>query len=299
MDLNTFLLKHVEDADLVCVLESIFKSIERISSNIDITKKKTENINDSGDQQLEMDVLADVIVHDSLLTCSKVAILASEERADEVTLNGDKFSVAYDPLDGSSLVDANLAIGSIFGVFPGTYLVGRTPKDMVASLFGVYGPRTSVVFTAGKGVFEFVLTENGFELVREDINIESDGKYYAPGNLRAYNSNPTYKRLVDIWLKDSLTLRYSGGMVPDINHIFVKGNGIFAYPSSVESPKGKLRLLYECGPMAFLVEQAGGMAIDGHTRILDLPITDLHQRSPIFVGSENMVKLVEKFVNEA
>jgi fructose-1,6-bisphosphatase len=237
-----------------------------------------------------------VIIHDTLLNCSCVSILASEERPEEVMLNGDKFAVVYDPLDGSSLIDANFAIGTIFGIYKGTYILGRTPRDMAGAMYAVYGPRTTVTLSFGSGVYEFILKQDGFELSRSDLKINSDAKYFAPGNLRATSTNQGYKKLVQHWMDSEYTLRYSGGMVPDINHIFVKESGIFAYPGTPKDPLGKLRLVYECGPMAYLVEMAGGKATDGTRNILDLPITDLHQRSPIFIGSANDVAKVKDFV---
>jgi fructose-1,6-bisphosphatase len=297
MKYTEFLNQHLgDDQDLIHLFLLLFESVKLIAENIDITKAKTEMFNVSGDKQLEMDVLADVIIHDTLLNCGCVSILASEERPDEVILNGDKFAVVYDPLDGSSLIDANLAIGTIFGVFRGTYLLGRTPRDMVGAMYAVYGPKTTVTLSFGKGVYEFVLKQDGFELSRSDIKIAEDAKYFAPGNLRATNKNQSYKKLVQHWMDSEYTLRYSGGMVPDINHIFVKGSGIFAYPGTPQEPLGKLRLLYECGPMAYLVENAGGQATDGFRKILDMPITDLHQRTPIFIGSTNEVAKVKEFM---
>lgn len=296
MNFSTFIAQKLpNDPHLVCLLNSILESIKRVSEGIDITKAKTDKTNYSGDQQLEMDVLADVIVHDTLLECETVSILASEERKEEIIMNGDKFCVAYDPLDGSSLIDANFAIGTIFGVFPGTHMIGRTGRDMVASVFGVYGPRTTVMLTFKQGVYEFILQDEGFILSKENIRISEKGKYFAPGNLRACKTNPGYKSLINYWIDNQYTLRYSGGMVPDINHIFVKGEGIFAYPGSKDNPDGKLRLLYECGPMALIVEEAGGKATNGHTNILDLPINGLHQKTPIFIGSSHEVDSVEEF----
>lgn len=296
MKLQQFLSqKLAHSQDMQKLFELLFLSVERVSDSIDITKAKTDNWNDSGDQQLEMDVLADVIIHDTFVDSDLVGLIASEERPEEIMLNGDKFSVVYDPLDGSSLIDSNFAIGTIFGVFEGTYVLGRTPRDMVAAMYAVYGPRTSVVMSFGEGVYEFILGDAGFELVKSNLTIQNESKYFAPGNLRACKTNSGYRKLVDYWIDNQFTLRYSGGMVPDINHIFSKGAGIFAYPKSQETPDGKLRLLYECGPMAFLVEQAGGKATNGHAAILDLPISSLHEKTPIFIGSSVLVDQVAEF----
>lgn len=296
MLLRDFLDSKLSDkSDLAELFLYLFESVKKISESIDITKSKTDQLNESGDTQLEMDVLADMIMHDTLMSYSGLSLLASEERSETVIFNGDKFSVVYDPLDGSSLIDANFAIGTIIGVFPGTNIEGRTARDMSAAMMAVYGPRTSVVLSFGQGVYEFLLKETGFELVKSDVKIKQDGKYFAPGNLRACTSNKAYKKLVDYWIDNQYTLRYSGGMVPDINHIFTKGEGIFAYPKSEDMPEGKLRLLYECGPMAYLVENAGGKATNGYTNILDIPIKDLHQKTPILIGSKAQVDLAMQF----
>jgi len=123
------------------------------------------------------------------------------------------------------------------------------------------------------------------------LMVQDEAKNFAPGNLRAAKDNPKYRQLVENWMNTEYTLRYSGGMVPDLNHIFLKGNGIFTYPGYSKAPDGKLRLLFECNPMALLMEQAGGAASDGKGRILSKKITELHQRTPIYIGSKENVDL--------
>ena len=143
---------------------------------------------------------------------------------------------------------------------------------------------------------EFLLNDDGeFVLNGEDLEVE-EGKMFAPGNLRACKSNEKYMELVNYWIKEQYTLRYSGGMVPDINQIILKGKGIFAYPGYDEAPEGKLRLLYECAPVALLMEEAGGAASDGKGRILDKELKEIAQRSPIFVGSKEEVQRCEKYL---
>jgi fructose-1,6-bisphosphatase len=150
----------------------------------------------------------------------------------------------------------------------------------------------------GAGVHEFVLKSEGFELKKENVMVEKDGKYFAPGNLRATKNEEWYSKLVNFWMDSQYTLRYSGGMAPDINHILVKGKGIFTYPGYENSPDGKLRLLYECGPMSYLMEQAGGKSMDGNISVLDKKIEALHQRTPIFIGSCNEVDLALKYLHD-
>lgn len=257
--------------------------------------------NSSGEAQLALDVQSNQIVVDELKASRLVESMASEEL--EGLVEGKKdapFTAVFDPLDGSSLVDVNLAVGSIFGIYPAGprqggaasgNLIGRTGEDQVASCFAVYGPRTTIVLTIKKGTHEFRLNSDGqFYLTKENLKIAPESKYFAPGNLRAAAENEKYLKLTNDWISRGLTLRYSGGMVPDINHILLKGSGIFSYPGYSKAPRGKLRLLFECAPMALLAEQAGGSATDGETRILTQKITELHQRTPIFIGSREAVK---------
>ncbi|MBI5156023.1 fructose-1,6-bisphosphatase [Candidatus Peregrinibacteria bacterium] len=220
-----------------------------------------------GEEQLSLDVLADRIIMDNLKVSGLVANAISEESEEETVfeheLKDETYSVAYDPLDGSSLVDTNLAIGSIFSIYKSGPFIGKTGREQVAALYAVYGPRTTLVYTTGKGVHEFTLNDvYEYSLTREDIKISDTSKYFAPGNLRAAQDNPKYKKLVDDWMLKGYTLRYSGGMVPDLNHILLKGQGIFTYPPfPPKYPNGKLRLLFECNPFAFLMEMAGGASM--------------------------------------
>ncbi|MEK9132667.1 MAG: class 1 fructose-bisphosphatase, partial [Patescibacteria group bacterium] len=248
--------------------------------------------NASGEKQLALDVQSNQIVVDELKAFGLVESMASEELEGLVEgKKGAPFTVVFDPLDGSSLVDVNLAVGSIFGIYPAGNLIGKTGEDQLASCFAVYGSRLTLVLTVKKGTHEFRLNANGdFYLTKENLQIAPQSKYFAPGNLRAAAESDAYLKLTNDWIKRGFTLRYSGGMVPDINHILLKGSGIFSYPGYSKAPRGKLRLLFECAPMALLAEQAGGSATDGQNRLLSQKITELHQRTPIFVGSSEEVK---------
>jgi sedoheptulose-bisphosphatase len=220
---------------------------------------------------------------------SLVGLIASEELPDEVKISDGEYAVCYDPLDGSSLVDVNLAVGSIFGVYKTKTFLGVSGGEQLASMIAVYGPRTTIVLTVKNGVKEFVLNaDNKFVISNENITV-SEGKMFAPGNLRAASERQDYMDLMNFWCKEQYTLRYSGGMVPDVNQILLKGKGIFAYPGYSEAPNGKLRLLFECAPMSLLMEQAGGASSDGKIRILDKKIEKLDQRTPIYIGSKGEV----------
>ena len=246
-----------------------------------------------GENQLALDVQANDIVVEELKKSGLVSDLASEELENEIKTEnaGAPFTVVFDPLVGSSLVDVNFAVGSIFGIYKAGSPVGKTGDDQVAACFAVYGPRTTLVLTVKKGTHEFRLAADGkFYITKENLRVSEDAKYFAPGNLRAAAEREDYLALTNTWIKNGLTLRYSGGMVPDINHILLKENGIFTYPGHSKAPNGKLRLLFECNPMALVMEQAGGAASDGNERMLAKKITELHQRTPIYIGSKNAVE---------
>jgi fructose-1,6-bisphosphatase I len=257
--------------------------------------------NYSGEDQLALDVVADKIVMAELEQSELVALLASEEQNELISFPSPRgqFTVAYDPLDGSSLVDANLAIGSIFGVWKGNTLKGRTGNELEAAVYAIYGPQVILMIAVkGKGVHEFELNDVGeFLLRRESIQIQESSKYFAPGNLRACTHNPRYKALIDQWIAEERTLRYSGGMVPDLHHILSKNQGIFSYPGCSKHPNGKLRLSFECAPFAFIFKEAGGLALDQNgTPILDIEIKDPHERTTLFIGSKSEVKKAVDFL---
>ncbi len=250
--------------------------------------------NTFGEEQLKLDVLSNNIISEQLCESRLVESIASEEEANLEVLNEEApFSVVFDPLDGSSLLDANLAIGSIFGIYPKGTPISRTPRDQVAALYLVYGPRTVLVYSAGKGVHAFYLNEVGeFILLKEKLTVKDELKTYSPGNLRAVSDTPSYRKMMNIWLDEGVTLRYSGGMVPDIHHLIIKGGGIFTNIGGNKYPQGKLRLLFECGPFAYLVEQAGGASSNGTQSLLDVTIHDIDQRTPIIIGAKSEVERV-------
>lgn len=253
-----------------------------------------------GENQLALDVLANEIIKKHLSESYVVGALASEEETEivEIEHGEKKYCVAFDPLDGSSLADVNQSVGSIFGIFEGCNFFGKTGKDQVAALFVVYGPRTTIVYSTRNGVHEFSLNDIGeFVLTKENINVAPNHKIFAPGNLRAVGENRAYADLVEHWSKTGKTLRYSGGMVPDINSILMKGQGIFSYPGHSKYPQGKLRLLFECAPLSLLIIESGGEAINQEGKeILDIEIESVGQTTPIFLGSKNAIETVRKFL---
>lgn len=300
--LDTYLYEQGAPDDLRHLINYIARAGKYISHAIQIGDDLglAGSNNASGEDQLALDVLSDKLIEDNLMICRLVSTAISEEKDIPVhcKCKGEdcmaKYSVAYDPLDGSSLVDANLSIGSIFSIVAGDGFVGKTGRDQVAALYIVYGPRTTLTYTIGKGTHEFTLNDVGeFELTDEAIKLESSAKHFAPGNLRAITQNEKYKAIVHRYMDEQYTLRYSGGMAPDINHMLVKREGIFMYPAfPPKYPNGKLRLLFECNPFSFIVEQAGGASHTGKIPVMDVEIAEPHQRTPIFVGSKEEVERV-------
>jgi fructose-1,6-bisphosphatase I len=206
-----------------------------------------------------------------------------------------RYSVAFDPLDGSSLVDVNLAVGTIVSIFEGCNLM-QPGRKQVAAMYILYGPRTTLVYSTGEGVHEFAMNQlMEYTLVKEDLQIKPQANIYSPGGLRNLFT-PAVESYVRELEKRGCKLRYSGGFVPDINQVMIKGTGVFMYPHLNGHPNGKLRLSFELNPMAFLVEQAGGAASDGHGPILDRIPQGKDDRAPIFIGCKEEVALAEEYI---
>ncbi|MEK7672590.1 MAG: class 1 fructose-bisphosphatase [Patescibacteria group bacterium] len=296
-NLQSYLEKSGVSAELRSVIDSVVASVPKISEVIRTADTgKAGTMNNYGEEQLALDVLSDQILQEEFKKNPLIGLIASEELPDEMKLGSGEFAVAYDPLDGSSLVDVNFSVGTIVGIYKANSFIGMKGDDQLASMIVVYGPRTTIFLTVKKGVAHFILNKNGEFILDKENLIVGEGKYFAPGNLRACSSRQDYLELLNYWCKEKYTLRYSGGMVPDVNHILLKGKGVFVYPGYAEEPNGKLRLLFECAPMSLLMEQAGGDASDGKIRILDKKIENLEQRTPIIMGSKVEVAKVMEFL---
>jgi len=271
-----------------------------ISAKIHESNRKLAGFkNMYGEEQLALDKSSDAILKNQLQFSGFVREYASEEQ-DQIIQIGkgqEKYFVTADPLDGSSLVDTNLAIGTIIGIHNGT-MYGKGRETMVAALYITYGPLITMVYSAGKGTHEFVLNREGeYVLSQENIRLREKGDIYSLGGLRK-DWTPEHLRFVADLEAAGYKLRYSGGFVPDINQVLIKNGGVFTYPALRKSPQGKLRLLFELLPMAFLIEQAGGEATDGKRRILDIPVEEISQRSPIYIGSRYEVEKARKYLEE-
>jgi fructose-1,6-bisphosphatase I len=250
-----------------------------------------------GEEQLSLDRSSDEILKNQLQFSGFVREYASEERDAVIRIGKgqEKYFITADPLDGSSLVDTNLSIGTIIGIHKESVFT-RGKDSMVAALYITYGPLITMVYSAGKGTHEFVLNREGeYVLSQEHIMLEERGSIYSPGGLRKDYTEKHLKYLEHLEA-EGYKLRYSGGFVPDINQVLIKGGGIFTYPALKKSPRGKLRLLFELQPMAFIIEQAGGIATDGLEEILSIRVEDLEQRCPIYIGSRFEVEKAMEFL---
>ena len=270
-----------------------------ISAKIHESNRKLAGFqNVYGDEQLALDRISDDIMRNKLQFSGFVREYASEELEDIVKIGTgkEKYIVTADPLDGSSLVDTNLAIGTIIGIHKDSILdFGR--KTMVAALYITYGPLITMIYSAGKGAHEFVLDREGeYVLSQENIRLKEKGSIFSPGGLRR-DWTPEHLKFVEQLEKDGYKLRYSGGFVPDINQILIKKGGVFTYPALKKSPQGKLRLLFELQPMAFIMEQAGGLATDGNQDILSIKVENVNQLSPVYIGSVTEVQMAKKFLS--
>jgi sedoheptulose-bisphosphatase len=260
--------------------------------------QKVQTTNEFGDDVLTADLVADKRIASSLERCSHVASYASEEHPELTKVRpaadpSSMFTVTYDPLDGSSIIDTNFSVGAIFGIWNGATCIGQAVRDMPMSAVAVFGPRTTLfVAHASFGVHEFLLmTDAGdWRLVRsEPFDVKPKAKFFSPGNLRASNDLPAYRAFLKAAVRDKMTLRYTGGMVPDVTQILIKGSGVFSTPTAARF-KVKLRVCFECGPLSHMITCAGGKALDEQGRLYaDVVVTQMDQRSGVVLGSSESV----------
>lgn len=272
----------------------------------------TENI--QGEVQQKLDVLSNEIIVKAMDHGGRLCAMASEEEPDIIQIPDNfkcgKYCLLFDPLDGSSNIDVNVPVGTIFSVVR-KITRGRHGEleDMlqpgrrqVAAGYIIYGSSTMMVYTTGQGAHGFTLDPSigEFLLSHPNIRIPEDGRYLSVNDSYEQHWDDAVRTVMRKYKgldgdHKSLSTRYVGSLVADF-HRNLLGGGIFAYPASRKSPNGKLRLLYEANPLAFIVEQAGGAASDGMGRILDVPPTELHQRTPLYIGSKNEVDLAQRII---
>lgn len=306
-------------------LSRVFRALELASKlvNRDVRKAGLADIlgqfgssNSHGEEQQKLDVIANNTFINALAKCGEVCCVASEENDDICILEDSKeapYIVCMDPLDGSSNIDVNASIGTIFGIYK-RISTGGTPTvedclqcgtEQIAAGYFIYGSSTMLVYTTGNGVNGFTLDDSIQEycLSHPSMKVPENGKIYSlnEGN---YADFPEGVKNYINWCKEKdketsrpYSARYIGSLIADFHRNLIKG-GLFIYPPTEKTPNGKLRLLYECNPMSFIAEQAGGLSHTGKQRIMEVKPTELHQRVPLFIGSKNMVEHSCKMLGE-
>jgi len=273
-----------------------------------------ESQNVQGEVQAKLDVLSNEIIIKAMDHGGRLCAMASEEEPDIIPIPDGfkcgKYVLLFDPLDGSSNIDVNVPVGTIFSVLRKITRGTRAEMEdllqpgrrQAAAGYVIYGSSTMLVYTTGQGVHGFTLDPSIGEFLLSHPNI------HIPGNGRYLSVNDSYEQVWDEHVRGlmrryrgldgdrkALSVRYVGSLVADF-HRNLLGGGVFCYPSNVRSPRGKLRLLYEANPLAFVVEQAGGAATDGVSRVMDIHPTELHQRTPLFIGSKAEVELAAEML---
>ncbi len=276
------------------------------------------SVNVQGEDVKKLDIYANDQFRGVLQHGISCAGIASEELDDYIAFDdteskNSKYVCLFDPLDGSGNIDVNVSIGTIFGVYRRVTSLGTIASkedflqkgtQQVAAGYIIYGSSTMLVYATRRGVNGFTLDPSigEFTLSHPDIKCPPSGKIYSVNHGNFFQYTEGVKKYIDACQKKDknsggpYTQRYIGSMVADVHRNLIKG-GIFMYPGTIDKPKGKLRLLYECNPCAFILEVAGGKATDGSQRILDIQPTELHQRTPMFIGSSEMMAELEKEIS--
>ena len=314
MLLKEYLIENCENEQLATIIDNLANAAILISKTIKTINKishseNKKSINVDGDLQKPLDIKSDEIIIDYLKK-SPVAGYASEEQEGFIDFkNNNEFIVFADPLDGSSNIDVNVSIGTIFSIMPKNNLLldkafTQSGAKQKSSGFFVYGPQTTLFLTVGKGTLLFALDENieMFVIINDEVSIpKSTSEFAINAAYKRYWNSPTAKYIQDCQdgeegsRKKNFGMRWVGSLVADASRILIRG-GVFLYPSDARTKykNGRLRLTYEANPIAFLIEQAGGKAINGIDDILAVPVKNIHQRSPLVFGSSDEVIIYKK-----
>lgn len=285
------LSKHLEgyDKDIVEAVLGIAEVSKAISRGFITHQGKAESDNIYGEQQARMDVWADGLFIKELGESGLVRYLASEEQPEVMEFESDTdLGISIDPLDGSSLLSVNLTVGTIVGIQRGGVL--KPGNEMVGAMYVIYGPLTVLVYALGNGVHEFVLNADGdFVLRRENLTIGSEKRL---GQGAARNTYLLFhEEFISMLEADGYKIRFSGSFVADVHQILHKG-GVFTYPGYRGSERGKLRLLFECAPMGYIVTQAGGAVSDGYVDLLTIQPQSISERAPVYIGGKREIELI-------
>ncbi|MEM0271495.1 MAG: class 1 fructose-bisphosphatase [Thermoprotei archaeon] len=285
-------------AKLAAIFSEFERAVVSLLEEIPEARGMSGGTNIYGEKQKKLDVVANDLFIKCLESTGVVSQVATEELDEPLKLEGSGLAVVMDPLDGSSNVETNNLMGTIVGVYKELNFPLK-PVAQVCAFYTVYGPSTTMVFAGGGRVAEFVLAKKGesknrFIVVGDNLRIHERGEVYGVGGLRS-KWPPHVKKLVEELESQGYKLRYGGSFVGDFNQVLHYG-GLFSYPSTTDSPNGKLRALYEAGPISFIAEMAGGYATDGKQSILQKTLVEHGERTPLYVGSKIVCKRVEELV---
>ena len=285
------LSKHLKgyEKDIVDVVLGVAEVSKTISRGFITRQGKTDTSNVYGEQQAAMDKWADELLINELGGSGLIRYLASEEQPELLEFESESdIALSVDPLDGSSLLGVNLAMGTIVGIHRGGVL--KPGEEMVGAVYIIYGPLTALVYSLGDGVHEFALNADGdFILQKENMTIGSE-KRMGPGAARN-TYLPFHEEYISKLEADGYKIRFSGSFVADVHHILHKG-GVFTYPGYQGSVRGKLRLLFECAPMGYIVTQAGGAVSDGYVDLLSIVPESISERVPVYIGGKREINLI-------
>ncbi|MHC1592483.1 MAG: class 1 fructose-bisphosphatase [Methermicoccaceae archaeon] len=286
------------DEELAVVVSKLCELSVLIRQELPHRLGKRDTINASGEQQTKIDVWANSVFIEGLMETGLISQLASEESPDVVGgMEGEgAFNITLDPLDGSSNIESNNLFGVICGIYDASTPLPARGRKLKAALTVLYGPLTTLLYTAKRGVYEFVKGRKGalediYYMIDGNLRIPSHGKVYGvPSNREMWL--PEFRHFITLLERENYGLRYGGSFIGDTNQVLHKG-GFFAYPAYLDRPHGKLRLQFECNPMSLLVEEAGGKSSVGRGSVLDMEPTSLHQRVPVYVGSAELIDQME------
>jgi fructose-1,6-bisphosphatase I len=265
--------------------------------------------NVQGEEQQKLDVIANIRFTRALRNGNMTCAIISEEEQEIIHLNpNSRYVICMDPLDGSSNIDVNVSIGTIFSIYRRVSPLGgpvqeedilQPGTEQVAAGYILYGSSTLLVYTTGHGVNGFTLEPSLGEFVLSHVNMQSPvhGKTYSINEGNYYDFHPGIQKYIEACKKARMRARYIGSLVADYHRNMLKG-GVYLYPATPSNPEGKLRLLYECNALAFIAEQSGGAATDGTQRIMEIEPSSFHQRTPFVIGSKQMVAEVSAYIKE-
>ena len=287
--METHLSEH--DEDVKQVILHVSEVAKKISRGFATRQGVSDSSNIYGERLVAMDVWADELLISELRGSKLVRHLASEEQPDVLTFEDSTsdLGLTIDPLDGSSLIGVNLAVGTIVGIYRGNVL--SPGEGMLGAMYVLYGPLTTLTYCLREGVHEFALDDNGDFVLQEENIVIPEGKIYAPGALRR-DYLPAHRGFIERLEAEGYKLRYSGSFVADVHQILHKG-GVFTYPAYAGREMGKLRLLFEAAPMGFIVSQAGGAVSDGRRDLLTIKPEAVSQRVPVYIGGKREITLIE------